>query len=198
MIYKATSTIYRNEVISEYIENQQDGVYHVYALKADNKISAEFTELEYGQSVTNLYPQIDRDNVSDNPGSTKSRALSFPIGDVHTSDLQGSITRESADSFMTKLGGGLSVDSVLPESGGISTITFTRNHKFAGISTAHLSNAGSGTRTDGTYYNVKLYNEDSYSTWNGATAIVSISSNAIDVSKFNHLDPDIQMKNTLF
>ena len=171
---------FRNEVISEYIENQQDGIYHVYALKADNKISAEFTELEYSQSVTNLYPQIDRDNVSDNPGSTKSRALSFPIGDVHTSDLQGSITRESADSFMTKLGGGLSVDSVLSESGGISTITFTRNHKFAGISTAHLSNVGSGTRSDGIYYNVKLYNEDSYSTWNGATAIVSISSNVID------------------
>ena len=169
---------FRNEVISEYIENQRDGIYHIYALKADNKISAEFTELEYSQSVTNLYPQIDRDNVSDNPGSTKSRALSFPIGDVHTSDLKGSITRESADSFMKKLGGGLSVDSA-PESGGISTITFTRNHKFAGISTAHLSNVGSGTRSDGTYYNVKLYNEDSYSTWNGATAIVSISSNVI-------------------
>ena len=58
----------------------------------------------------------------------------------------------------------------------------------------HLSSAGSGTRTNGTYYNVKLYNEDSYSTWNGATAIVSISSNAINVSKFKHLDPDIQMK----
>ena len=39
---------------------------------------------------------------------------------------------------MTKLGGGLIVDSVSPDSGGISTITFTRNHKFAGISTATL------------------------------------------------------------
>ena len=172
--------VYRNEVINEYVENQQDGVYHIYALKADNKISAEFTELEYGQNVTNLYPQTDRDNVNDNPGSTKSRALSFPIGDVNTSDLKGSITRESADSFMTKLGGGLIVDSVSPDSGGISTITFTRNHKFAGISTATLTSAGSGTRTNGTYYNVKLYNENTYSTWNGATAQVVVSGNTIN------------------
>ena len=80
---------------------------------------------------------------------------------------------------MTKLGGGLIVDSILPESGGISTVTFTRNHAFSGISTASLFTAGSGTRTNGTYYNVKLYNENTYSTWNGATAIVSIDSNTI-------------------
>jgi hypothetical protein len=171
--------VYRNEIINEYIQNQQDGVYHIYALKADNRIASEFTELQYGQNVTDLYPQTDRDNIDDNPGPTRSRALSSPIGDVHTSDLKGSITRESADSFMTKLGGGLIVDSILPESGGISTVTFTRNHAFSGISTASLFTAGSGTRTNGTYYNVKLYNENTYSTWNGATAIVSIDSNTI-------------------
>jgi len=171
--------VYRNEIINEYIEDQQDGVYHIYALKADNRIASEFTELQYGQNVTDLYPQTDRDNIDDNPGPTRSRALSSPIGDVHTSDLKGSITRESADSFMTKLGGGLIVDSILPESGGISTVTFTRNHAFSGISTASLFTAGSGTRTNGTYYNVKLYNENTYSTWNGATAIVSIDSNTI-------------------
>ncbi len=171
--------VYRNEIINEYIQNQQDGVYHIYALKADNRIASEFTELQYGQNVTDLYPQTDRDNIDDNPGPTRSRALSSPIGDVHTSDLKGSITRESADSFMTKLGGGLIVDSIQPESGGISTVTFTRNHAFSGISTASLFTAGSGTRTNGTYYNVKLYNENTYSTWNGATAIVSIDSNTI-------------------
>jgi len=190
--------VYRNEVINEYVENQQNGVYHIYALKADNKISAEFTELEYGQNVTNLYPQTDRDNVNDNPGSTKSRALSFPIGDVNTSDLKASITRESADSFMTKLGGGLIVDSVSPDSGGISTITFTRNHKFAGISTATLTSAGSGTRTNGTYYNVKLYNENTYSTWNGATAQVVVSSNAINSFQIQSPGSGYSNSDTLF
>ena len=171
--------VYRNEIINEYIEDQQDGVYHIYALKADNRIASEFTELQYGQNVTDLYPQTDRDNIDDNPGPTRSRALSSPIGDVHTSDLKGSTTRESADSFMTKLGGGLIVDSILPESGGISTVTFTRNHAFSGISTASLFTAGSGTRTNGTYYNVKLYNENTYDTWNGATAIVSVATSTI-------------------
>ncbi len=172
--------VYRNEVINEYIENQQDGVYHIYALKADNAVTSEFTNLEYGQNVVDLYPQTDRDNANDNPGSTQSKALSSPIGDVNTSDLKGSITRESADSFITKLAGGLTVDSILPLSSGISTITFNRNHRFAGISTATLTSAGTGTRTNGTYYNVKLYNENTYSTWNGATATVVVSGNAID------------------
>ena len=171
--------VYRNEVINEYIEDQQDGVYHIYALKADNAISEEFTDLEYGQNVTDLYPQTDRDNVNDNPASTKSKAVSSPIGEVHTSDLKGSITRESADSVMTKLAGGLVVDSVSTLSAGIQTVTFTRNHSFAGISTAALNSAGSGTRTNGVYYNVKLYDNNTYTSWRGATGIVSVTSNAI-------------------
>ena len=190
--------VYRNEIISEYIEDQQDGVYHIYALKADNKVETEFTNLKYGQNVTDLYPQLDRDNINDNPGSTKSKALSSPIGDVHTSDLKGSVTKESADSFMTKLGGGLIVDSILPESGGISTVTFTRNHAFGGISTASLFTAGSGTRTNGTYYNVKLYNENTYSTWNGATAIVSVASNAIQSFQIQAPGSGYSNSDTLF
>jgi hypothetical protein len=171
--------VYRNEVVNEYIENQQDGVYHIYALKADNTVTSEFTNLKYGQNVVDLYPQTDRDNVNDNPGSTQSRALSFPLGDVNTSDLKGSITRESANAFITKLGGGLTVDSILPLSSGISTITFNRNHRFAGISTATLSSAGSGTRTDGTYFNVKLYDDNTKGPWRGATAKVVVSNNNI-------------------
>ena len=98
---------------------------------------------------------------------------------------------------MTKLGGGLIVDSILPESGGISTVTFTRNHAFSGISTASLFTAGSGTRTNGTYYNVKLYNENTYDTWNGATAIVSSRQQAqSNLSKFRHQDLVIQVEVT--
>ena len=171
--------VYRNEVITEYIENQQDGVYYIYALKADNSIAEEFTDLEYGQNVTDLYPQTDRDNVNDNPASTRTKSVSFPIGDVYTSDLSGSITRESAENFVTKLAGGLIVDSVLPLSAGIQTVTFTRNHGFSGIATASLNSAGTGTRTNGTYYNVKLTDDDTFQTWRGATGIVSVTGNAI-------------------
>ena len=171
--------VYRNEVVNEYIDGQQDGVYHIYALKADNAISEEFTDLEYGQNVVDLYPQTDRDNVEDNPGSSRSKALSSPIGEVHTSDLKTSITRESADDFVSKLGHGLIVDSVLPLSAGIQTVTFTRNHGFSGIVTASLNSAGTGTRTNGTYYNVKLTDDPAFQTWRGATGIVSVTGNAI-------------------
>ena len=190
--------VYRNEVINEYIEDQQDGVYHIYALKADNAISEEFTDLEYGQNVTDLYPQTDRDNVDDNPASTKSKAIASPIGEVHTSDLKGSITRESVDSVMTKLAGGLVVNSVSTLSAGIQTVTFTRNHGFAGISTAALNSAGSGTRTNGVYYNVKLYDNNTYTSWRGATGIVSVTSNAISSFEIQSPGSGYSNGNTLF
>ena len=171
--------IYRNEIINDYIDGQQDGVYHVYALKADNAIPEEFTNLEYGQNVVDLYPQTDRDNVDDNPASSKSKALSAPIGEVYTSDLKTSITRESADAFVTKLTGGLVVESVLPESAGIQTVTFTRNHSFSGIATAKLLSTGTGTRTNGTYYNVKLTQDNTFQNWKGATATVVAAGNTI-------------------
>ena len=170
--------VYRNEVINEYIDGQQDGVYHIYTLKADAAIQQEFTNLKYSQNVTDLYPQLDRDNVNDSPGSTRTRALSSPIGDVHTSDLKNSITRETADDLIKKLTENLTVSSVSPLSAGISTVTFTRRHNFNGVITGTLS-PGTGTRTNGTYYNVKLYNDAAFTSWNGATAKVIVVSNAI-------------------
>ena len=170
--------VYRNEIINEYIDGQQDGVYHVYALKADAGISQEFTNLKYSQNVTDLYPQLDRDNVNDSPKSTKTRALSSPIGEVHTSDLKGSITKETADDLVRKLTHNLTVSSVSPLSAGISTVTFTRNHSFNGAVTGTLS-TGTGTRTNGTYYNVKLYNDGAFTSWSGATAKVIVAGNVI-------------------
>jgi len=147
-------------------------------LKADATVEDEFTNLSYSQNVTDLYPQLDRDNINDTPKSTKTRALSSPIGEVYTSDLKGSITKETADAFISKLTQNLTVDSTSTLSGGISTITFKRPHRFNGIVTGTLT-AGTGTRTNGTYYNVKLFNDSAYTSWNGATAKVIVSGNVI-------------------
>ena len=59
--------IYRSEVISDYIKDVQDGIYHLLMLKADNAITTEFTDQKYSQNVTDLYPQQDKDNENDNP-----------------------------------------------------------------------------------------------------------------------------------
>jgi len=170
--------IYRNEIINQYIEGQQDGIYHIYVLKADSPITQEFTDLEFSQNVTDFYPQLDRDNVNDSPGSTNTYAVSSPIGQVVTSDLKNSITRETSDIFITKLNHDLTVDSSI-HNAGISTITFKRNHFFNGVVTGTITDPSS-SRIQGTYYNVKLYNSNVFTdaNWDGATAKVTVGASS--------------------
>jgi len=169
--------IYRNEIISEYIQGIQDGIYHVYALNSDNAVPTEFTNLKYSQSPVDLYPQLDRDNVEDNPKAARTFAKRSPIGEVVTNDLKKSITRETVDKIFTGFNRGLDVSSVT--SGATSaTITFSRQHGLSGIVDGTITNGGSGY-TNGTYYNVKLY-DDGTTTWRGATATVTVSGGAVD------------------
>jgi len=173
--------VYRNEVISEYIKDVQDGVYHIYALTADRAIPTEFTNLKYSQNVVDLYPQLDRDNINDTPTSSKSFAKRSFIGEVVTNDLKKSITKESSDILLTSLGIGLDVSSV-SSSTSSATITFAREHGLSGIVTYSTLTAGANyTPTSGiaAYQNVKLLNGSQTGTWQGATAIVIVSNGAV-------------------
>ena len=166
--------VYRNEIISEYSDGDSNGVYHIYTLNSNNAIQNEFTNLEYSQNVTDLYPQLDRDNPNDDPNSATTYALRSPIGEVQTDDLKKSITRESANLLLTSLGIGLDITSVSNPTSTTPTITFDRNHNFNSIVTGTLG-ATSGF-TPGTYYNVKIYDNAGLVTWNGATAKVIVAS----------------------
>ena len=104
MICNLNFYIYRSEVISDYIKDVQDGIYHLYVLKADNSVVEEFTDQKYSQNVTDLYPQQDKDNENDNPPSAVSFAKRNPIGDVVTNSLKNSITRESTDKLLQDFG----------------------------------------------------------------------------------------------
>ena len=168
---------YRNERISDYKESVQDGIFHIYPLNAGNHITEQFTTSNYSQNVTDLYPQLDRDNVNDSPNSTKTFANRTPLGKVTTNDLKKSITKETIDKLFTDVGIGISISSVTPLSAGISTITFSREHGIAGITTGTLT--GGGGYTNGTYNNVKLLNTSNTGTWQGATADVIVASNAV-------------------
>ena len=178
---KSNYYVYRSEVITPYIYNTQDGIYHLYVLKADNAIPTEFTGLKYSQNVVDLYPQLDKDNVDDNPRSAKTFAKRSPLGDVSTNDLKKSITREATDKFVRDFGIGLKISGVSTSftsaTAGIATITFEREHGFSGIITYSALTGGSGY-TNGTFYNVKLFN-DGTSNWDGATAKVTISGGSI-------------------
>ncbi len=169
--------IYRNEVIKPYINNIQDGVYHLYVLNSKNAVPVEFTNYKYSQNVINLYPQLDRDNLEDNPRSSKSFAKRFPVGDVSTNDQQKSITRETIDQFVKDFGVGLGVSAVATV-GSATTITFDRPHGIAGIITYSSLGGGAGF-TDGTYFNVKLFNDVGLTSWNGATAKVTVAGGSV-------------------
>jgi len=185
---KSNLYVYRNETVQRYIEGQQSGIYHLYVLGADVGITTEFTDYRYSQDVVNLYPQLDRDNINENPESAESFALRSPLGEVATSDLKKSITKKSVDNIITKFNNkfiianesDLSVGAYQDQFGsaGIATITFTREHGLSGIATYAAIAGGSG-HTNGTFYNVKLFNEVGLSSWNGATATVGISGGAV-------------------
>ena len=171
--------IYRNEIISEYIQDQQDGIYHLYVLSADNAIPETFTSLRYSQNVTDLYPQQDMDNPQDNPQAAVSFAKRSPLGEVVTNELRKSVTRESTDILAKTLGIGVTVSSVSALSGGISTVTFSDRHNFGGLTDGGVGNGGTNYNAPGIYQNVKLYNDSGLTTWYGATARVEVSGGAV-------------------
>ena len=175
--------IYRNETISPYIYNVQDGIYHIYALKSDARPELEFTEYAHSQNIVDLYPQLDKDNYDDNPIAAKSYSKRNPVGDVVTNDLKRSITRESIDTLVSDFGSGITISSAqFNKSIGIGTITFDRPHGLSGIVTCTIANAGTlYTPASGiqTYHNVKLYNDINQTVWNGATARILVSNGSL-------------------
>jgi len=171
---KGNFYIYRTETITPYIYNVQDGVYYAYILNASNSVSDEFTTLNYSQNVVNLYPQLDNDNVNDNPESTVTYAKTSPLGDVGTSDLKKSITRETVDKIYQYFGLTSVITNVTTSLAGITTITFDKEHGLDALVAYNNLDGGTGHNT-GTYYNVKLYNENTLTTWDGATTKVVVS-----------------------
>ena len=170
--------IYRRDIISPYEENVSDGIYHLYVLNASNQVTEEFTNYEYEQNVTNLYPQLDRDNKVDNPGASKSFAQRFPLGDVQTNDLQKSITRETVDIAVSKFGITPKVLRTSPVSVGVATITTKQDHGLGGIIDFSVLTGGSGF-DNGSYFSVRLYNDNTFTVWQGATADVTVTGGSI-------------------
>jgi len=173
--------IYRNEVITPYNKDVQDGVYHLYVLNAGNKVGVAFTNVGYSQNVTDLYPQQDKDNPDANPNASKTYASRSPLGEVTTDDLRNSLTRESVDKLLTNFHIGNTITGVTTSFAttikGTATLTFARNHNLSGIVTATIASGGSGY-TNGTYRNVKVFDNNS-SVWDGALATVVVAGGAV-------------------
>ena len=190
--------IYRNEVISNYIQGKQNGIYHLYLLNASNAIATEFTDLKYSQNSVDLYPQLDRDNFNSNPEASVTYAKRSPIGDIVTSDLKKSNTRETIDKFLIDFKRGLKISSVA-SSNTSATITIDRDHNLSGV-VNYVSLTGGSGKTAGTYFNVKLYNENTLTNWNGATAevVVSGAGNSVTSAKIISSGSGYSSGNTLY
>ena len=175
--------IYRNETITPYIKDTQDGIYHLFVLHADNQVTEEFTDLKFGQNVVDLYPQLDRDNNHSNPPSAVSFAKRNPVGDVATDDLRKSITRETTDKVLKNIGYGRRVTGVSTSFSspnvGSATITFDRPHGFGSLKFASISVNGAN-HTNGTFHGIKLFDEGT-SNWRGARASVVIAGGQVGV-----------------
>jgi len=175
--------VYRTEVITPYIQDVQDGVFHLFVLNSSNAMdepSGEFSEKKYNQNIVNLFPEYDRDNVNANPPAAVSYAKRFPIGDVVTNDLKKSITRETTNQFLKNFDGSIGITSVVNNNTN-AVINLDKEHSFQSLKFHNTLNGGSG-HTDGTYYNVRLLNTNATpatAPWDGATAKVVVSSNAV-------------------
>ena len=175
--------IYRSEIITPYIQGVQDGIYHLFVLNGDNAMSEasnQFDVDKFNQNIVNLYPEYDRDNVDDNPPEATTYAKRFPIGDVVTNDLKKSITRETTNKFLESFDATNTI-SVVNDSGATANLTLTENHSFQSLKFHNTITGGSG-HTNGTYYNVKLFNTNASpasAVWDGATAQVTVSGGSV-------------------
>jgi len=172
--------VYRVETIKPLIKDIQDGVYYMYVLNCNNSIvGAAFTgsDVKYGQNITDLYPQLDRDNAEDNPPASVSFAKRTPLGEVVTNDLKRSITRESLDNFNKSFQYGKEIVGVTTTD---TTATFTLGgeHGLNALTKFTTLDGGAGNHTEGTYYNVKLFDTPNPASaeWGGATAKVVVNS----------------------
>jgi len=177
--------VYRSEVITSYEEGVQDGIYHLFVLNGNNSADGVFAFKKYNQSITDLYPQHDRDNPEDNPQEAKTYAKLEPIGSVVTNDLKKSITRETSNIFLSTFG----VSNVITSannSANSTSIALDGSHGLNGIRFYDGTVTGTGTFTNSTpnvpYQNIKLFDDQSQpssANWKGATAQVKVTSAGI-------------------
>jgi len=173
-----TYYVYDVEQIREYVAGEQDGVYFLTALESSNSPAiAPYNTDDYAfsQPVTNLYPQLDRDNGNDNPKASISYALPSPMGAVTINDPRDSITQEVVDKayYDFQMGNGI-VDIVSNPTGTSHTITTSHDHGLNRITKVSVASSGAGYG-NGTGAVENLYNASLLSgTGVNATARITV------------------------
>ena len=180
--YDNTYVIYRTQEIKKYIKNEQDGIYHLTLLNSSNAPNVSpFTDLKFIQPIINLYPQLNRDNLSSDPSVSASYALPEPIGQVVIDEPQHSVTKETIQKAVGDFGVGIAVNNIVSNAAGTAHTIFTSiDHGLNRATGLSIVTGGSGYGTGiGTeyYYNAKLVGE--VGTGLNATARIKVDSGVI-------------------
>ena len=152
---------YRSTEIKKHVKDQQDGVYHLTILNASNSPNiSPFSTEKFSQNITDLYPQTDRDNPNSDPEFARSFAVPDDIGDVLTSNLKKSVTKESVIRYGRDSQIGLGITDIVTDIvvGTSHTIHTDRDHGLFGIKAVGLGSTGFGygSGSAGTLYNATL------------------------------------------
>ncbi len=188
--------LYKINTIQKYSYGVSDGVYYVTlnAFKNTPTVSPFNTDnLKLSQSIENLYPQSDLDNINSDPLPTKTVASRKIIGTVNINDPENSVTKETVSEFLKDFGVGAQISSI-SKSGSTCTVTTTRNHGLGGVQSLSISGGSAGTGfVNGTWYDIPLCGGDGVN----ATANVSVSGGAVTSATISYHGSGYAQGNTL-
>ena len=177
--YNETFVVYRVNQIQEYIPNKQSGVYDLLVVSAGNKpVVSPFTNQRYSQPITNLYPQLNRDNPESDVPAADCFASSDIIGEVVINDPRNSLTKETLASGLYDFGVGIGISNVVSNATGTAhTITSRIEHGFNRATKLSITTAGTkyGNGGSARLLNAKL-EPASTGAGKNVTALIDINS----------------------
>lgn len=193
--YKDTYYVYSIDEYQRYIQNEQDGVYHISVLNSSNSpVNSPFTSEKFSQPIRELYPQINRDNPNSDPDETKSFAVASPIGNVVVNDVQNSITKETVSKILVDTGVGIGITNIVSSDSTTHTIYTDIDHGLGRITQLSLvyngTAYGSGSGSNETFYNARLVGFAGSTTGEGATVRITVnpSGNIINIDNVKIMD----------
>ena len=176
--FESTYYIQDIEELQSYKQGEQDGIYYLTPVNANNKPSVDpFTDNKFSQNIVNLFPQIDRDTPKSDPDPAVSYARSIPIGEVIVDDVKKSITRETIDKLIRDVDVGVGLTDIVTSVGGTSHRFNTKiDHGLNRITKVSIASSGTkyGSGSDADFYNAKLVSIGASVTGINATAKVGV------------------------
>ena len=176
--YETTYYAQNIQEIQSYVSGSQDGIYYLTILNSSvSPTISPFEADNYTQPIENLYPQVNRDTPISDPNPSVSHAVSDTIGEIVVNDVQGSITKETINKFISDLDVGIGLTNVVTSVGGtVHLIHSSIDHGLNRVTQVSIANSGAGygTGVSANYYNAKLVGIGTSTTGFHATAKVSI------------------------